>query len=59
MSDPFLAHVIVGLERKDDAAVNAISDTQSAVLSVDFSLPFCDAPDIFGAITLANALTDI
>ena len=58
-SPSILQRVIVGPESKDDAAVYAISDTQSLVLSVDYGFPFCAAPDIFGAVTAANSLSDI
>ncbi len=58
-SPALLARVIVGPESKDDAAVYAMSATQSLVLSVDYGLPFCSDPDIFGAVTAANALSDI
>lgn len=59
MTSMVSTRVIVGPENKDDAAVYRISDSQALVLSVDYGSPFCTDPSLFGAVTAANALSDI
>ena len=54
MTDP---RVLVGTE--DDAGVYQISDDTAIVQTVDFFTPVVDDPYDFGAITAANALSDI
>lgn len=49
--------VLVGTE--DDAGVYQISDDTAIVQTVDFFTPVVDDPYDFGAITAANALSDI
>lgn len=51
--------LLVGTETSDDAAVYKISDTEALVQTVDFFTPIVDDPYKFGAITAANALSDI
>ena len=58
---PLSSHqnILVGPETSDDAAVYRISDELALVQSVDFFTPVVDDPYHFGAITVANALSDI
>lgn len=51
--------LLVGTETSDDAAVYKISDMEALVQTVDFFTPIVDDPYKFGAITAANALSDI
>jgi len=51
--------VLVGLDAPDDAAVYALDETRALVSTVDFFTPIVDDPYTFGAITAANALSDI
>jgi selenide,water dikinase len=52
-------HVLVGLNKADDAAVFRISDTQALVQTVDFFPPIVDDPYDYGYIAAVNALSDI
>ena len=56
MSDP---NLLVGTETGDDAGVYRINDDTSLVMTVDFFPPIVDAPFNFGAIAVANSLSDI
>jgi selenide,water dikinase len=51
--------VLVGLDVPDDAAVYALDDERALVTTVDFFTPIVDDPYTFGAITAANAISDI
>ena len=51
--------LLVGLESPDDAAVYRMSEDQAIVASLDFFTPIVDAPEDFGAIAAANALSDL
>ncbi len=51
--------VLVGQETSDDAAIFRISSDLAIVQTVDFFTPIVDDPYQFGAITVANALSDI
>lgn len=51
--------LLVGLNQADDAAVYQISDNQAIMQTLDFFPPIVDDPYTFGAITAANALSDI
>jgi selenium donor protein len=55
-SDP---QVLVGTETSDDASVYRIDENTAIVQSVDFFTPVVDDAFMFGAITAANALSDI
>lgn len=59
MDIPTDSHVIVGLERADDAGVYMISEELALVQTVDFFTPIVDDPYWFGQIAAANALSDI
>ncbi len=60
---PFAAkshpNLIVGLETADDAAVYRLNHNQAVVQTLDFFPPIVDDPYEFGAITAANALSDV
>src|SRR5271165_3229937 len=51
--------MLVGLDRRDDAAVYRLNDGLALVQTVDFFPPIVDDPYDFGAIAAANALSDI
>ncbi len=58
---PIHAHpeLIVGLNTADDAAVFKINDKQALIQTIDFFAPVVDDPYQYGAISAANALSDI
>jgi len=51
--------LLVGLARRDDAAVYRISDEVAIVETVDFFPPVVDDPYTYGAIAAANAMSDV
>lgn len=51
--------ILIGTDTSDDAAVYRVSDNMAIVQTVDFFTPIVDNPRDFGAITAANALSDI
>ncbi len=53
------ADVLVGLDAPDDAAVCAWDEERALVCTLDFFTPIVDDPYTFGAITAANAMSDI
>jgi len=56
LTDP---RVLVGTDRRDDAAVFQIDGDRALVATVDFFTPIVDDPEAFGAIAAANALSDV
>ena len=52
-------HVMVGLDRADDAGVYKISEELALIQTVDFFTPIVDDPYAFGQIAAANALSDV
>jgi selenide,water dikinase len=56
VTDP---NVLVSSLTQDDAAVYRLSDARALVATVDFFTPIVDDPNTFGAITAANALSDL
>ncbi len=56
---PTDAHVMVGLDRADDAGVYKISEDVALIQTVDFFTPIVDDPYAFGRIAAANALSDV
>lgn len=52
-------NLLVGSSTVDDAAVYRVTDELALVTSVDFFPPIVDDPYSFGAISAANALSDI
>lgn len=53
------ADALVGFETSDDAAVWRLSEDQALIGTVDFFTPVVDSPRDFGAIAVANALSDV
>lgn len=51
--------VILGMNALDDAGIYKLSDDLAIVQSVDFFTPIVDDPADYGAISAANALSDI
>ena len=56
---PTNEHVMVGLEKADDAGVYKISNDLALIQTVDFFTPIVDDPYWFGQIAAANALSDV
>ncbi len=56
MADP---NLLVGTETGDDAGVYRIGDDKALVLTVDFFPPIVDDPFSYGAIAVANSLSDV
>lgn len=55
-SDP---NLLVGFETSDDAAVYRLDDATALVQTVDFFPPVVDDPYDYGAIAVANSLSDV
>jgi selenide,water dikinase len=55
---PF-AHLLVGTETSDDAAVYQLNDEQAVIATTDFFMPIVDDPYDFGRIAATNALSDV
>jgi selenide,water dikinase len=53
------ANVLVDAATRDDAAVYLLSPDRAIVATVDFFTPIVDDPADWGAITAANALSDV
>ncbi len=53
------ARVLVDAATRDDAAVYRLSDDRALVATVDFFMPIVDDAADWGAITAANALSDV
>jgi selenide,water dikinase len=51
--------LLVGLAQPDDAAVYRISEDRALVVTLDFFAPIVDDPYAYGAISAANALSDV
>ncbi len=56
VADP---NILVGFDTADDAGVYRVSPDLAIVQTVDFFTPVVDDPYMFGAITAANALSDV
>ena len=56
MTDP---NVLVGINTGDDCAVYRISDKLAIIQTVDYFTPIVDDPYDYGAIAVANALSDV
>lgn len=52
-------NILVGLNVADDAAVYRLTDDLALVFTVDFFTPVVDDPYAFGAIAVANAVSDV
>ena len=59
MAFPTNEHVLVGLDRADDAGVYRVSEDLALIQTVDFFTPVVDDPYWFGQIAAANALSDV
>ncbi len=63
LSDRFQAKdfpaLLVGLSDPDDAAVYRVNDTTAIIQTLDFFPPVVDDAYAFGAITAANAMSDV
>ena len=55
ITDP---NVLVGMNTADDAGVYKIRDDLAIAFTVDYFTPVVDDPCDFGAIAVANALSD-
>lgn len=55
---PF-AHLLVGTETSDDAAVWQVDENTCVIATTDFFMPVVDDPYDFGRIAAANALSDV
>jgi selenide,water dikinase len=53
------ANVLVDAATRDDAAVYRLSPDRALVATVDFFTPIVDDPFSWGAVTAANALSDV
>src|SRR4051812_33558476 len=54
------AHLLIGYESKDDAAVVQLAGSDQCLIStVDFFTPIVNDPFDFGRIAAANALSDV
>jgi selenide,water dikinase len=51
--------ILVGHETSDDAAVYKVDEENAIVQTVDFIPPVVDDPYMYGAISAANALSDV
>ena len=51
--------LLVGIETSDDAAVYQLNERQAIVATTDFFTPIVDDPFDFGAISAANAISDV
>ncbi len=56
---PVDSRLLVGIETSDDAGVYQLTADLALVQTVDFFTPIADDPYTFGAITAANALSDL
>lgn len=56
VTDP---NLLVGINTMDDAAVYRLNDSVALVQTVDFFPPVVDDPYYFGAIAVANAVSDV
>ena len=52
-------NLLVGFETGDDAGVYRLGEDTALVLTVDFFPPIVDDPFSYGAIAVANSLSDI
>ncbi len=56
---PTDAHLLIGCESSDDAAVYQLTEDVAVVQTLDFFPPMVEDPYIFGQIAAANALSDV
>lgn len=53
------AHLLVGTESSDDAAVWQVDESTCVIATTDFFMPVVDDPYDFGRIAATNALSDV
>jgi len=53
------AHLLVGTENSDDAAVWQVDESTCVIATTDFFMPVVDDPYDFGRIAATNALSDV
>ena len=61
-SDPEFStftNLLVGNDKRDDAAVYRLSDDMAVISTTDFFMPIVDDPFEFGAIASVNAISDV
>ena len=58
-ADPHFKNLLVGNDKRDDAAVLAIDENNCIVSTTDFFMPIVDNPFDFGRIAATNAISDI
>ncbi len=51
--------LLIGLDAADDAAVYRMGEDRAVIFTVDFFTPVVDDPYSFGAISAANAMSDV
>ncbi len=51
--------LLVGNDKRDDAAVYALDDERVIISTTDFFMPIVDDPEDFGGIASVNAISDI
>ena len=56
---PLPAHLLVGIDTADDAAVYQLNDNQALIATTDFFMPIVDDPFDFGRIAATNAISDV
>ena len=54
-----VADLLVDSSTADDAAVYRVSDEQAVVVTADFITPVCNDPYTFGAVAVANSMSDV
>lgn len=52
-------NLIIGNDKRDDAAVIMIDDHRAIISTTDFFMPIVDNPYDFGAIAAANSISDV
>jgi len=52
-------HVLIGAAASDDVGVYLLDENRALVLTTDFFTPIVDDPYAYGAIAVANALSDL
>lgn len=55
----FYAHLLVGNEERDDAAVLDLGDGSAIISTTDFFMPIVDDAEDFGRIASVNAISDV
>ncbi len=56
---PAFPRLLVGYDKRDDAAVYDLGDGRSVISTTDFFMPIVDDPFEFGQIAATNAISDV